>query len=287
MKKPKLFIKMLIPPLIWEGLKWVFKSKRKIKKFTFEGKFNSFRDVLDIYQQASNYHTEESSRAAILMAFETLNKYIDHKNADFGWETFRLNILPTVIAGMSIFHKYENIRICDVGGGFGSQYINLLLSLKNNIIQYTIIELPSVAKAGGVIYKNHEEIKFVSQFPEPTESFDIVNFGSSLQYFEQYKEVIETVCAYGASEIILTDLPMSDLSSFVCAQINMENRVMPINVFNCNEIKLIFDKFGYELKLFTKSYYPFHDLSNYVIIAPNMGFYNLIFSKRTSAISAI
>lgn len=272
-------VKMITPPFVWEGIKRIVKGK-KSEKFTFNGHYPSFQDVFRCYPQATNYHSEESENIIIESAFKALRKFENNKISDFGWETFRLNVLPTVMAGLPNFAKSEQIKICDVGGGLGTLYLNLCVSCKRLSFKITVIELAETAKAGQLIYQHYNNVQFISEFPENTEHYDLVYFGSSLQYFENYEHIIESVCAYGPSTIVLTDLPMSRAETFVCAQINMANRAIPVMVINIDELMNLFEKFGYEACVTTKSYYPFHDLSNMQKFATDIDFYNLFFTKK-------
>jgi putative methyltransferase (TIGR04325 family) len=280
MRNLKNIVKKLIPPIIWDSLKWILKREEKNNNFTFDGSYSSFQDVFRIYPLATGYHSDESSRAAVLAAYETLRNFENGHTSNFGWETFRLNILPTVIYAMLERVNTNKIRICDVGGGLGSQYINLSLSLKSITYDYTIIELPETSNAGNMVFNSYSNIKFTSEFPASFESYDLVYFGSSLQYFDDYEKIIENVCSYSPFEIVITDLPMSGNKSFICAQVNMKDRVIPINVFNLDDLLLVFERFGYKLNVITKSYYPFHDLSNYDLNIERMGFYNLFLGRE-------
>lgn len=150
-------------------------------------------------------------------------------------------------------------------------------------VDYTILELAETVEQGNNLFSEFSDVKFISEFPQEHEFFDILFFGSSLQYFENYEDIIKSSCSYKPGRIILCDCPMGVVDTFVCAQVNMmPDRAIPINVFNIEEIISIFDKNGYDLTLKTVSHYPFHDFLNYGNDVSRSRFYNLIFLNKQS-----
>lgn len=78
-------------------------------------------------------------------------------------------------------------------------------------------------------------------------NFDVVYFGSSLQYFEDYRESILLALKGSLQVVLIADTPVGDLETFVTCQINMEYRKIPRWVFSLSEIKEIFKDEEYEL----------------------------------------
>lgn len=266
---------MFIPKFI---LKLVRNAPSKKKpNITYTGIYSSFEEVYDKYPLSTNYNSEESSHEEFELAcakFKTLNNgsipFHDSTNS-------RLNILPTFLSSFSGTHK---IKILDVGGGFGTSYINLKFSCPQIETEYTIYELPEIVSQSSIFSQEHGELKFTSDFSTINSDFDIVLFSSSLQYFENYKEIINLVCNFKPKFILLTDHTMGIVDTFVCAQVNMKDRVIPRHVYNINEIISLFKTNNYELKLKSVNYHPFHNFFNYDGDYTNTTHYNLVFSKQ-------
>ena len=136
------------------------------------------------------------------------------------------------------------------------------------------MELPATCRLGRKIIP---EVKFVSKIP--TKHFDVVMFCSSLQYFEQYKCVIAEALQGMPDLFILTDTPSGSAATFVCAQINIVNRAIPIWIFNRIELIELIEAFGYKLRMKSLSHFPFHNFDNYEMNSSETYFTNFIFFK--------
>lgn len=147
-------------------------------------------------------------------------------------------------------------------------------------MDYTILELAETAKQGSLLFRDFPDVRFASDMSQGQIQFDVVLFCSALQYFDNYIEMIEQATRYQAKTIILTDTLMGAAKTFVCAQVNMPDRVIPMMVFNVKDIVGIFSGYEYDLQLKTISHFPFHTFSNYEGEAATTRYYNLIFSNR-------
>jgi putative methyltransferase (TIGR04325 family) len=244
---------------------------------TFSGQYLSFKEVLETRPMATNYHSENSLQDVVNSAKDIVSKFKQGQLVSSGWETSRLNILPTFLS--SAHSKDKALKILDVGGGLGEAYMNLRASIPAINCDYTILELDETVREGAALFSDFADVRFISEFPHKIGVFDLVLFGSSLQYFEDYATIIKWTCDLKPEAIILTDFPMGIVKTFVCAQVNMLNRVIPMNVCNLEEIVCLFGSYGYAVASKTVSYYSFHDFSNYDNDASRTNFYNLIFRK--------
>ena len=179
---------------------------------------------------------------------------------------------------------YKVIKVLDVGGGLGACYLNFKRACPQTGIHYTIVDLPETVEQGKDLFSAYSDIEFIKEFPPEHSDFDVVLFGSSLQYFQNYQDIVKLVCSYGPEVIILADHPMGIADTFVCAQINMADRVIPFNVFNIDELRNLFEAQAYAPVLKTLSHYPFHDFSNYNDEVSKTRFYNFIFSRKITSL---
>ena len=271
-------MKMLTPPLLWDLIrKLLHKEEGNI---TFAGQYASFQDVVDKHPSVTNYHTKNSLQDNVLLAKQNISGYLEGDAPSSKWQNFRVNILPTVLSTAA---ESRTFRILDVGGELGASYINLKIASPSIKCNYTILELADTAAHGNELFRDFSDIEFISTFPSENECFDIVLFGSSLQYFEKYADAINTVCHYRPEIIILTDHAMGITDTFVSAQVNIRDRVIPMLIFNLEEIILLFSANGYDCKLKTISHYPFHEFSNFGNNVAKLKFYNLVFKAKTNS----
>lgn len=88
-------------------------------------------------------------------------------------------------------------------------------------------------------------------------------FGSSLQYFENYRNILIETISLNPDYIVITDTPMGSMNTFVCAQVNMKDIVIPRLVFGLEELLEFFKSEGFDLIHKSYMYYPFHNFDNY------------------------
>ena len=248
----------------------------KPTRVTFSGEYLTFNDVFKAYPSAKSYHSSSSMQQLEMLAKQKLNSLSSNTIPESSWANGRDNIVLTLLT--TLFTN-KTLRIFDIGGGLGSLFTSIKISCPQIKVDYTILELPETVIQGNKLFSEFSEIKFVTEIPQKDETFDICLFASSLQYFEDYKGIIQVACIYKPQWIILVDHPMTNSPSFVCAQVNMSDRVIPIMVFNLLNIIQIFGVHGYNLKMKSISHYPFHNFSNYENDLSKTNFYNLIFSR--------
>jgi putative methyltransferase (TIGR04325 family) len=252
-------------------------GKNSTEGETFVGRYSSFKDVFENYPDATKYHSNRSLQELVDLATQAVSSFRRLASPEIGWDIFRLNILPTAL---SVMGSHKVIKVLDVGGGLGACYLNLKRACPQKGIHYTIIDLPETVEQGKDLFSAFSDIEFIKEFPPEASDFDVVLFGSSLQYFQNYQDIVKLVCSYDPEVIILADHPMGIAEIFVCAQINMADRVILFNVFNIDELLNLFEAQGYAPVLKTLSYYPFHDFSNYNDEVSKTRFYNFIFSRK-------
>ena len=114
----------------------------------------------------------------------------------------------------------------------------------------------------------------------PKSKYDLVYFGSSLQYFEDWKAMIHMAVSSNPKYILISDTTVGDIETFVCAQVNDTRTVIPRWVFGIAELDELFINFGYKRILRTTNYYPFHNFYNYDGEHRNIEHANLAFMRN-------
>lgn len=268
------FCKQITPPVIWNLARSLAVVERK--NVTYTGTFESFAAVAASFPGTTNYHSEQSERTEIDEARRRLARYEAGQLPEGGPPLPRLNFLPTALA----LSPKSNLKILDVGGGLGTTFIDLKFSLPTKKVDVTVLELPSIAENGRRIFDKYSDISFVSTFPTEGAGFDVVYFGSSLQYFENFNEVLMNSASLEPEFIVIADTTMGPSQSFACAQVNMHGRAIPRMVFSKLELIETLGKLGYQLVHQSVNYSPAHTFDNYESPVQLTRHWNLVFQRK-------
>ena len=257
------------PPFILKLIRrWRVSNKYS---FTYVGVFNSFREVLDAHGPQPLYTTQISRIESV----KNVSNIIElNSTIEPSWSSARFNFISSFITGLEI----KKVSILDIGGGFGETYLHLSRSC-NKEFDYRILELEPTVDLMKNTFKNFLEITFYASLESINFKPKIVYFGSSLQYFSDYKSILLDAISYAPEFIIISDTPMGKIDSFVCAQVNMPEIVIPCWIFNQDEILSTFQVGGYNLVYNSLNYYPMHNFDNYGTEYRQIFYNNLIFKK--------
>lgn len=270
----KLF-KGVTPPFIWEFVRRLVVGERA-KSVTYMGKFGSFSEVSESFADTTNYHSAQSERNEVQDAQGKLDRFERGEVPEIGATLTRLNFLPTALS----LCTRESLTILDVGGGVGTTFIDLQFSLPTKDVVVTVVELPSVAEAGREILKRYPKVRFISSFPQDRKRYDVIYFGSSLQYFENYTAVLQDSAALEPEFVVIADTTMGPAPTFVCAQVNMQGRVIPRMVFNRDELIATLAQCNFHLVHRSINYSQFHTFDNYPSPERQTDHWNLIFRRN-------
>ena len=142
-------------------------------------------------------------------------------------------------------NRKRKTRILDYGSNLLA-LSNLNSKIKTNDYKFSIYD---------PFYSNHYKnikkpfnIKFYTDNKIlKLKKFDIINFGSSLQYLENISDLIDSVNFKFVNSILITHTPITNLSSYRSSQDNHQNLIQTvhsikkiINFFNKFNFKLIF-----------------------------------------------
>ena len=269
--------KQLIPPILLLMLPAKLKNHQK-SDITYEGVYGSFEEVIAKYGPQSDYSTDIAHEESV----SKTHRLIANTNS-FGfipsWSTHRMNIISSYISG---FEKVS-IKVLDIGGGFAETY--LYIKSSNTLrLDYRIIELVPTVRACNEIFKDYSDLKFYVGLEDLEFHPDIIYFGSSIQYFEDWRKVLNYAISYNPNTIMITDTPMGNVQTFVAAQVNMPGIVIPRYIFNIGEIKELLLSQDYYLVNETSIFYPFHNFANYSFEYQGITHMNLIFRKKDGTI---
>jgi putative methyltransferase (TIGR04325 family) len=257
-KNIKFIVRILLPPII---LTLYYKLTKRDKPRTFKGVYKNFDDIpaADI----GSYDSEKSLADIYNRAFSQIEICNNRVNLPKAHERSQVtNLLPLVI---SLFKK-EQVSILDYGGGAGETFVDCVNKINMSGVKFYIHDLDQTMDIGKKLFGNFQfdqdsSIKFINDVSE-VDKFDIVYFGSSLQYLSNYRDVVESILCKKPKYVFLTDNFFSRGDSYATVQINMTERKMAYWIFSFDEILSILTGNNYNLIYKSTNFQPFHASSS-------------------------
>jgi putative methyltransferase (TIGR04325 family) len=239
---------------------------------TYEGTFNNFSEVLSTYKEnvgyvSKEYLISEGNKVSEILANPP--EVYKGNNRD----NYLLHLLSSI--------PHDKIRILDVGSGFGLTFLFLNSNLQKEI-EYTGVDLEEISDIALQNFAHHRNFHQVNLSNLRNRNFDVVYFGSSLQYFEDYRKTLLLTLASSPQIVLIADTPVGNLETFVTCQVNMKNRKIPRWVFSISEIKEIFKDKEYELiEIASVDWHSdIHNFLNFSEEYHHISHKNLVFSRN-------
>lgn len=155
--------------------------------------------------------------------------------------------LPFLAAAAA--RRDRHLRVLDFGGGMATSYVPLRAMLpREQPLEFVIVENGAISDKGNELFAGDESVHFRTDLPSAADRFDIVHFGSSLQYVEDWKGLLATVTAFEPEYLLFADLTAADNRSFVTIQQWHERRI-PVHLWNVDEFAAVVCALGFELLL--------------------------------------
>ena len=182
MSSIKNMLRPFIPPIAFKVLS---RGKKPIgtETITYEGIFDSFEAIIKSYGNQPQYSTELAQAQSLKNLRLLINLY--NSKTDFvpSWSSTRFNFISSFVSGLGI----NDIGVLDIGGGYGETYLHLKQTTMKRF-QYRVLELPFAIDQSKPEFLEFEEIEFYQSLDDVDIVPHIVYFGSSLQYFNDYKK---------------------------------------------------------------------------------------------------
>lgn len=138
-------------------------------------------------------------------------------------------LLATIVA------EQERASVLDYGGGFGENYLSTKACLSDRKwLDYHILEVPEVCEAGREALGAGGP-KFIESLSESERVYDVVYFGSSLHYIEDWCGTIEKCAALAKQYLFFVDLPAGNIPTFATAQTYYESQI-PVWFFSFSDV---------------------------------------------------
>lgn len=229
-----LFISQLIYPKTFLGEFRTFEEAQL--KSGIKWHYSTDQEILENYNQIS---TDEKT-VKLLYMFESKRYSVQ-----------RFNFLPTLLAGMNI----REIHILDIGSGWSDIGKIIELTVNNSHPKVTHYDLPFYAKIAHQNPKNFPNLNFIEKI-EDAKNIDLVYFGSSIQYFNDYKSILRECVQLNPRYIVISDSTFSNSKTFCTLQKNMSKRVIPRWIFQEQELSALMKENGYSKNLETENFSP-------------------------------
>jgi putative methyltransferase (TIGR04325 family) len=159
----------------------------------------------------------------------------------------RSTLLPVVVAMMLC--QEERVKILDFGGGLGIGFMTLAESIPMDMhrVAYTIVEGPHVSELGSRTLGS--SVEYTSKLPS-TGRYSLIHAASSLQYVEDWQDLLKDLSALDAKYILLSDIFAGEIRTFVSLQ-NYYGCRIPHWFLNLAELLDVLGSLGYTLKMKT------------------------------------
>lgn len=173
----------------------------------------------------------------------------------------------------------NTINVLDIGGGLKPSFFTLVSSLKQKKIKSHVVDFENIVKGANKIY-NYTDLKYSSSYPENT-TFDVIYFGSSIQYFDNLSDIYNIIKNYSAKLIVITYTSFAeDHACFTTGAYTSSHKfIVPTRVFNINLFIDFFSNNNFEL--IHKSPMDQSPNKRLDLLEIKSRIYNLVFEKKS------
>lgn len=212
----RVILKNLIPPILFKIIKQIFKKE----KYTFIKKFKTIKEIQLNEQKIQEYINDdlEKSKSQIFL-----------KPDDINFEN-KYSCVPIIVSMLK-----DNISILEYGGGDNPIFSYIKKTTTKNIYSVVIEKESFVKKFSKKIpneFKN--EIFYTDKIDNITdEKFDIIFFGSSIQYSSDHESLLKNLFKFNPELIIISRTFFNSLDEdFFVIQNNIPNNIFPYKMIN-------------------------------------------------------
>lgn len=264
---PRQTIKRLVTPVLADLL-------RGKNRYIWRGVFPSFAEV----PARGDGHATKNRIETVIQRTTRLRKQLSQNELTVDL----VNSLPPQLVALQHLPGRQ-YSILDVGGALGVSYLYLrALAPQVDKLHYEVVEVEPLAKAGSELFADDRCITFRSNLPgeEAVGKFDLIQFCGSLQYIEDYNDVIQRVCRLGAPFIYVLKVMAGEFETFATAQYNLPETVCPVWFFNKQSLLTLFANGGYKLSFHSRRDRTF-DTTNFEPEYRISEYSHLLFARNT------
>ncbi len=205
--------------------------KVKLMKFVWEGINKNFDEEAKLDKVFENDKWTKKQQKKLESLFCNTTKIYKNNFSEY--------CLPVVVACLD----KKIVSILDFGGGVGEEYFKIKSSIQNKKIKYYLLENKEILK---ILREKefHKKFNLLTNIKK-NEKKDIIHFGSSFHYIENWKSTLKNCMRYKPKYIIFADLFCGDIDyTFSTNQIYYDKKI-PIWIFKENDIINFLKKYDY------------------------------------------
>jgi putative methyltransferase (TIGR04325 family) len=213
----------------------------------WEGIYDSFADVPATGAGFLGEKWAANSRLKILDLLDRakIDAFIPSVTA------YNASLLPLVVAMASA--ETGHARVLDFGGGLGFSYVPVISSMaEGQAVDFHIVEVEQICRMGSQIFADHRRIQFHSSLPKDIGAVSVVHLSTSLQYIEDWRDLLGELAKYSPQYFLLDNLQAGDIRTYASAQNYYGSRI-PCWFFNVREVVDAMSGRGFDL-LFRSTY---------------------------------
>lgn len=220
--------------------------------------FNIWEGIYKNFGECPSAGEGHEGNTWVSRSFERINTIRDEIKQGNPISSDPESLLPFMVALLSA--NNDTISILDFGGGLGSTYMSIISACeRNQDINFHIVESNKICETGVNIFKDDHRINFYKYpvFPQKIKKMDIVHLGSSLQYIEDWRQLLKGLSEYNPKYFLFEDLPAGAISTFATIQNYYESKI-PHWFFNIEEFISMMESINYKLffrSIFSGSYF--------------------------------
>jgi len=143
----------------------------------------------------------------------------------------------------------QQVRVLDFAGGNGITYYRLkpYLLHSSNVIWEVCDSSNMGLEMGRNFSLKDEGIQFIERLPDKeTRRYDVIHINTSLQYFPDYRTILNELFSFQPTYFILTRLLAGEISSYVTSQ-GVNGKRTPCRIINILEFCEFLKSNGYDL----------------------------------------
>lgn len=204
------------------------------RRTVWKGVYERFSDV----PEAGAGHDSDSWIDAVR---EDAKRFVARGGHDSTFWGSKLSTIATLVAK-------RPLTILDFGGGLGTACVHLERTLRvPGELAYHVVEGKRVCDEGRQL-KLSGAITYHEALPK-LDGVDILFARSSMQYIDEWRDLLGTLAAYRAQYMLFEDLPAGNVPTFATAQLNIAGSAIPYRFYNRDEFVQALEQNGYALRL--------------------------------------
>jgi putative methyltransferase (TIGR04325 family) len=221
-------LKSFIPPILLDAYRQTRRPHRR-----FFGPYEKFEDI----EFESPWSTEawvEEVRGQLARAASA---------------QFSPDPIPTCLTAMMVdlLSSAEPCKVLDFAGGAGVAYFTIRPHLTHpENVSWHVDDNPRLAELGRSQATPADRIEFLDKLPTPGTAYDLVHVNTALQYLSDWKDLVGRLTEYGASQMLLTEIHITELPTFITAQ-EVVGAKVPCTFINRQELIGFLASHGYDL----------------------------------------